>query len=369
MKFANILNHILNLSAVTMLFSGSWAIAAASVALNNNYQEVIQPNEEHLIENIAALVSKNLDDQKNAKTTVVTRDAHAKHHGCVKANVTVLGNIPQELKVGVFKDAKSYPAWIRYSNGSGKSDNDQVGDARGMAIKIMGVKKETQDFLMINNNVFFIESIADYLEFFTVLQKDGNPRKFFIPGFNPANWRLKEAKIAKQITSNKMSNPLKSRYWSTTSYLLGQNVIKFGVKPCSGSANSLETADDQQTTPNYLRENMATTLKQSNACFDFMVQVGRDPAKQPLENPMVEWNESDAPFVKVAQIDIVKQEFNSEKQLNFCENLSFTPWHSLPEHRPLGAINRARKTVYQTISSKRHQLNGVEEIEPTPESK
>jgi hypothetical protein len=198
------------------------------------------------------------------------------------------------------------------------------------------------------------------------LQRDGNPRKFFIHGFNPANWHLKEAKIANQIISNKMSNPLKSRYWSTTPYQLGQNVIKFGVKPCAGSANSSETADDKQTSTNYLRENMATTLKQSNACFDFMVQVGRDPAKQPLENPMVEWNETESPFVKVARIVIQKQEFTSDKQLNFCENLSFTPWHSLPEHRPLGAVNRVRKTVYQTISSKRHQLNGVEETEPTP---
>ena len=40
----------------------------------------------------------------------------------------------------------------------------------------------------------------------------------------------------------------------------------------------------------------------------------------------------------------------------FGENLSFTPWHSLPEHRPLGGINRARKAIYRAISRQRHEL-------------
>jgi len=31
----------------------------------------------------------------------------------------------------------------------------------------------------------------------------------------------------------------------------------------------------------------------------------------------------------------------------FAESLSFTPRHSLAEHRPLGGLNRARLGVYQ----------------------
>jgi hypothetical protein len=37
-------------------------------------------------------------------------------------------------------------------------------------------------------------------------------------------------------------------------------------------------------------------------------------------------------------------------------HLSFTPWHALPEHKPLGSINRLRKVVYERISNTRHQL-------------
>ena len=62
--------------------------------------------------------------------------------------------------------------------------------------------------------------------------------------------------------------------------------------------------------------------------------------------------------------------FDSPAQMALAENLSFTPWHSLPEHRPLGGINRARKVAYRTISVFRHQRNGVPREEPVglPES-
>ena len=47
------------------------------------------------------------------------------------------------------------------------------------------------------------------------------------------------------------------------------------------------------------------------------------------------------------------------------ENLSFTPWHSLPEHRPIGGINRVRKAVYLAVSTLRHRLNQAPRVEPT----
>ncbi|MBU2037636.1 MAG: catalase, partial [Gammaproteobacteria bacterium] len=55
----------------------------------------------------------------------------------------------------------------------------------------------------------------------------------------------------------------------------------------------------------------------------------------------------------------------SEAQKQFCENISFNPWHSLEEHRPIGGINRARRVVMKDISDFRLQANGVERFEPT----
>jgi hypothetical protein len=45
--------------------------------------------------------------------------------------------------------------------------------------------------------------------------------------------------------------------------------------------------------------------------------------------------------------------------------LRYNPWHSLPEHRPLGSSNRARRTMYLELAKLRQRMNRVEHFEPT----
>ena len=54
--------------------------------------------------------------------------------------------------------------------------------------------------------------------------------------------------------------------------------------------------------------------------------------------------------------------------MEFCENLSYTPWHALEEQKPLGSMNRARKVVYQQTARVRRELNHALLDEPTVES-
>ncbi|MEI9806058.1 MAG: hypothetical protein WDN48_18880 [Pseudolabrys sp.] len=73
-----------------------------------------------------------------------------------------------------------------------------------------------------------------------------------------------------------------------------------------------------------------------------------------IDNPTVSW---DTPEQRVAVITIPPQNFASLEQMTFGENLSYTPWHALPEHRPVGQVNDIRKAVYLasvTLAS-RHQ--------------
>ena len=116
--------------------------------------------------------------------------------------------------------------------------------------------------------------------------------------------------------------------------------------------------------PNYLRKAMAATLTADDACFEFLVQT-RQSSSMKVEDSKTEWKESEAPFIKVATITIPRQTFDSAAQMAFCDNLSFTPWHALPQHRPLGGVNRVRRTVYERISNRRHELNHVPREEPT----
>jgi hypothetical protein len=85
----------------------------------------------------------------------------------------------------------------------------------------------------------------------------------------------------------------------------------------------------------------------------------------PVENDGVEWPERLSPFVPVGTLRIPRQRFDSPAQLAFAHNLSFQPWHTLEEHRPLGNQNRARRTIYLELSRLRQELNGEAHIEPT----
>lgn len=323
--------------------------------------ETIPANEAVAIQQIAQIVEETI--RADAKDGPAHRDVHFKAHGCVKATFHVLP-LADEMRSGIFAEAREHPAWIRYSNGSGKVQDDSVGDARGMAIKLMGVEHSTsgtQDFVMINHPVFFVRNAADYLEFQQALAED-KPIKFFLPGFNPLDFRLHELTIATAIRSRKVDNPLDTQYWSATPYRFGDTAMKFSARPCAKTAHPTAA---KSTSPNFLRENMQKHLEQDNACFDFMVQLRKRAQEMPIEDPTLEWNEKDSPFIPVAKITIPSQQFTASEQLKFCEDLTFTPWHAVLAHQPLGGINRVRQVIYETSSRVRHELNDVKRLEPT----
>ena len=94
-------------------------------------------------------------------------------------------------------------------------------------------------------------------------------------------------------------------------------------------------------------------------CFALQVQRQNAEHYMPIEDTSIEWDEAIAPFETVADIRLPPQDFDSPEQNLACDNLSFNPWHALPEHRPIGGINRLRKAVYEAISSYRLERNGA----------
>jgi hypothetical protein len=315
--------------------------------------------------NLEALVTKTYPEGKRP----ALRDAHAKAHGCVKAAFTVPA-LPAELAVGLFETPKTYDAWIRYSNGNNIPQPDAVGDGRGMAIKVMGVPgakileaeedAQTQDFLMINHPVFFVDTAANYVEFSAGLES-GDPVEYFLGIRNPKTWHLRGLEIAQATRAHHVVNPLETRYYSMAPYLFGDRAVKWSAKPCTIHQGAYEKTDSST----FLADNMEQNLQTGEGCFELLVQLQTNAKDMPVEDPTVEWSEEASPFRKVADIRIPAQSFRSPEQQRFCENLSMTPWHGLPEHRPLGGINRLRRVVYETISKLRHQLNQAPREEPS----
>ena len=96
--------------------------------------------------------------------------------------------------------------------------------------------------------------------------------------------------------------------------------------------------------------------KQEEISFDFMVQV-RDKGETDLgiEDATKRWDEQDFPFISIAKVTIYapQSDLDSVESEADCENLIFTPWHSLVSHQPLGGINRLRQDVYNRSSTHR----------------
>ena len=60
-----------------------------------------------------------------------------------------------------------------------------------------------------------------------------------------------------------------------------------------------------------------------------------------------------------------QQAYSVERRVYVDEKLSFSPWHGLAAHRPLGNIMRARFEAYKASSEFRHSANGREMVEPS----
>lgn len=294
------------------------------------------------------------------QTTYAARGVHAKGHACVKAYVDVLPDINQQLQHGVLaKPGQQYKAWIRFSNSGSnmaKSD-DNAKDARGMAIKLLHVGENlnggtTQEFIAHNSPAFFVTSVADYNQF---VATKGNPQ-YFIQGYNPFKWRLRELWQLVTAYAEPPLSPLWTSYFSNTAYKLGPHNVKFKMQACSQQATDVKRQKDD---PDFLRHNLAQELAQADACMQLAVQLQDVTKQMPIEDATVLWKEGDSPFIPVAKINIIEQTFDTLEQQTFCENLSFSPWNALEAHRPVGALNRARKFVYDASSHYRHKRNGT----------
>jgi hypothetical protein len=326
-------------------------------------EETIHPNEEQFIENLKKLTMERLNQQYPPGSTGIQRDAHPKTHGLVTAEFIVLDDFPHQLRHGVFKEPRKFDAIIRFSAGDVFSYPDtRMPRSGGMAIKLLGVEGEkllehdkhaqTQDFIMINFPGFLAQTFESY-EALHIANEPEARKQFYAE--NPH-----EHALFMRQSLEPFFNPIQVRYFSQVPYMLGPNAIKFSAKPISNASNSPPEAEG----PDFLREAMRNELSKGDVYFDFMVQVQTDPVRMPIEAPLTVWDESLSPFQRVAIIRIPRQDVTL-KGVEIAETLAFTPWHALPEHRPIGNMNRARKVIYDMVSDYRRTTNGVGREEPT----
>ena len=307
------------------------------------------------------------------RTGLRKRGQHGRIHGCVRATFQVLDNIPSKYKVGIFATPGTYQAAIRFS--SGPQANDGIPGAQGMAIKLIGVpgqkilKKQadatTHDFILLDFPVFFVRDTDSYARLVSELARAK-------PDAKPVKWlewlgqsHPEDVAIAERYDARVVDSPLTQNYFSQVPYAFGlgdDTICRYGAMPHPENRNA--GPPPASAGGNYLRQvmiNHLTTAAQP-ATFDFCVQLLTGATPEIIDSPTVEWN---TPYQRVATITVMAQDFAQPEQDRFGQNLSYTPWHALPAHRPVGQINEIRRMVYAWSSGVRHLFNLRLQREPT----
>lgn len=336
--------------------------------------EQIKPDEqqtiEHLNEAFDVILKRTSEDYGHA-----VRSVHAKAHGVLEGVMTIAPGLPPELQQGLFAKPGEHRVYLRISTNAGDILPDAVSLPRGMAIKVLDVEGgrlpdaagTTQDFILVNGPVFQAKTADKFLVKLKMLAKTTDrmegTKKILSGALSGLNMALKavgiESSAIQSLGGAPNVDPLGETYYSVTPFLYGNYIAKFCVAPVSAQLLSRTGIKiDASDKPDAIRETMQAEMQNIDAVWALRVQLCRDLDKQPIEDPTVEWKEEESPFTTVATIHARPQDsWRPQMVKKVDEELRFSVWTGLAAHRPLGNINRARKSPYEHSAHYRAKFN------------
>ena len=338
-----------------------------------------------------AEVGQNLNDtmRKISETTLADegralRSVHAKPHGIVVGEMVVADGLPPVLAQGLFAKAGSYPVVMRFSTLPGDLLDDSVSTPRGLALKIIGVEGErlsgsegdvTQDFVLVNGPAFGAPNAKAFLANLKMLAATTDKIEGVKKVMSGAMQGLQKLVIATSGKPNATiatlggqpeTHILGDTFYSQVPVLYGEYIVKLAVAPISPSLTALTDAPlEVNGKPDALRSAVTEFFASTPATWEVRVQLCTDLETTPVENAAKVWPEDKSPYITVARITAQPQETWTEgRKRAVDEGYSFSPWHGLAAHRPLGSVMRVRKAAYEMGKQFRSQKGGVTIVEP-----
>jgi hypothetical protein len=343
--------------------------------------EVMAPDEAALTSDILkemAVTSRQTFDLRRH----AFRDAFAKSHGFLKGELSIPGDLPEHLRQGVFGHAATYQVVIRLSSLSGDVVSDEIPTARGVAIKLIGVDGvrllpddtgHNQDFLLVNIPVFAPGTLPLYKTAINlnrpvagspeIVQRALAAAARGVEAVEEAVGIQPSALVQQLARSN--ANLLGETYHSMAAIRFGDYVAKISAEPLSANVKALTGKQVGDVGNSTMRDLVVEHFRREGAEYQLRAQLCVDLARMPVEDATVLWPEDLSPHQAVATLRIPAQDAFSPARRVFGDDiLSFNPWHGIEEHRPLGAIMRLRRSVYEQSSRFRHETNARPRIEP-----
>ncbi len=329
-------------------------------------EERIAPDEEESLNSIIETFTAQMKGLW--KPGKFERGGNTKTHGIVRGEFIIHEDLPEKFRRGIYAEPRSFPAWIRFS-GPGPYITPDIDDVGFMSIsvklmdvpgpKLMDQEKHTLDMFGVSTPTF----VTPHTRFNAQLQKASLQNAAIFHFLNFKQPHVMDM-LMQGLWTKTQSSPFEAPYFSCVPYLMGEGqAMQYSFWPKWEKRTKiprlpLRPPDD------YLRQAMVKTLSERDVEIDFRIQLQTDSFRMPIEYAGVLWPEKLSPRVSVATIRIPKQKFNSQAQMDFARKLSYNPWHTVAEHRPLGNQSRARKRMYLELSKLRQDTNRVHHYEP-----
>jgi hypothetical protein len=345
--------------------------------------ETIAPDEQETLKTLEGSFQEILETTSQDYGHAV-RSVHAKAHGIARGTFTVAEDLPAELAQGIFARPGTHEAVIRISTNAGDILDDSVSLPRGLALKVLDVVgarlpgsegDTTQDFIMVNGPAFSAPDAKAFAKNLKLLAKTTD-RFEGVKKAMSATFRVVESALEavggqsatlQTLGGAKPVHPLGETYYSQTPFRYGDYIAKVALFPVSPGITRL-TGDtvDITSRPDALREVVRDELIEHGGTWEFRVQLNTDLETMPIEDASVVWDEAESPFVTVATLEIPPQLSWEHGVTDRTDDaLSYSIWHGITAHQPLGGVNRARNETYKQSADFRGNFNGCPMHEPT----
>jgi hypothetical protein len=327
---------------------------------STQWREDVAPDEDARFTRLAEQLREL--QRSNARRSGSGRALHRKGHVGVEARFEVLDGLPAPARQGLFAKPGQYRAYVRFSNGASAHQPDGKGDVRGVAIKVLGVAgtkiipgletATTQDFLLIQSATAPFRGPDEFVRFVRAAATPATALPKLLFGVGPRRLVAVGGALRRSL-----SVPVRSLatlpFHSALPVRWGDYAGKYRLTPVGVTAPG---ASARHRGHDYLAAELRDRLAAGPLRWEFAVQLYRDPATTPIEDSTVPWSDEAAPPIVVARLVIEQQNAASERGravAAFVEKLAFDPWHALVEHRPLGAMMRARNHAYRLSTAER----------------
>lgn len=286
------------------------------------------------------------------------RTLHRKQLLGLQGSFAVLADLPGHARHGLFAAPRSYPVWVRLSNGGTDVQADRKPDIRGFAIKIRGVNgpaalgsgaTDSQDFLLINHPAFAFAGADEFVGLVKNLSKGPGALLGYLVSRYGFLGALGMMKRFAQTFNKPFSGFATVPFYSAAPIACGPYAARVRLLPAGSEARPGAEADWAQ--------DFLVRLARGPLQFRLQLQFFVDEARTPIEDASVDWPEDVAPYVTVGVLTLPPQDAlaaDSQERAAAIEAAAFDPWTALMAHRPLGEVMRARKAVYfQSQSGRR----------------